>query len=664
MNMRSPLTLAVPGLLAVLAIGCSSAGDAGGDATTSSDEVVSFNPDRTRTCAVACGEGTVCDDAVHACVPEPSAPSLRFPISGAVTSGLPALSWLSGAGTTESVVEICKDANCTQSVAVHTAAESATLAAPLPRGTYFVRGWGVRKEADGHVVAAATATRTRVFRSNGRPVASSSALAWFADFDANGIADEPGPDERGSLGAAPAAGTKDDGALSVGGLASGGPLPVPDMDGDGRTELATIRDEGGATKLVIARLDTSAHVVETKLDVSAQARLLLLGDVDRDGFFDLGCVQNLADGVRLEIIFGGPVVGAHRKTVDVRMPAENGKPTELASVSAVGDLDGDGYPDLALGGRADTTTEQWGATIPRAGIFIDGPADADRLYAFRGAKAQPFTQAMPAFKSEGAGGGGLVPLGDVDGDGVMDAIGLDTSVSRLAEYEADEHSMNHWNTVARGLRAPAGFVVLGGSPLRKQQIKTPSFWREGPAASWAYGPAIVGEYDEVRGIRTIAGGRAHEEYFLGASVSAVGDWNADGFADVAFGMSGARAPTPLAGESWDTFSDASVLRDYVTTGAWGGNTTTTWHRFAAFVEARYGSAQGASDVPAQRIQSPTLQTSPGLVPWVIFPAAVQGRANGLFIAEARGALHTNPPYFTPFQGTFSGPAGALVQIAP
>ncbi|MDB4947009.1 MAG: toxin [Labilithrix sp.] len=627
--------LAIPGLLALLALGCSSADDGTGNATTSSDEVVSFNPDRTRTCATACAEGTVCDDAVHACVAEPGAPQLRFPISGAVTSGLPALSWTSGAAASESVVEICQDASCAHPVAELTAADGATLATALPRGTYFVRAWGVRNEPDGHVVAAATATKPRVFRSNGRPVASSSALGWFAD-------------------------EGDDAALTAGGLASAGPLLVPDMDGDGRTEIVAIRPEGSAAKLVISRLDAGAQVVDTKLDVSAQAKLLLLGDVDRDGYFDIGSVQDLADGVRLEIVFGGPVVGARRKTVDVRMPAENGKPTELASVSAIGDLDGDGYPELALGGRASTTDAQWGATIPRAGVFSDGPSDADRFYVYRGAAAQPFTQAMPVFRSEGTASGALVPLGDVDGDGVMDAIGLESSPSRLVEYEADEYSTNHWNKVGRGVRPPAGFVVLGGSPLRKKQIRTPSYWREGPAATWAYGPALIGQYDEVQGIRTIASGRAREEFFFAVSVAGVGDWDADGFADLAFGMAGAAAPAPLSGESWDAFSDASVVRDYVTTGAWGGSTTTTWHRFAAFVEARYGGASGPGDAPAQRIQSPTLASSPGLVPWVVFPARIEARTSGLFLAEARGALHTNPPYFTAFEGTFAGPPGGLV----
>jgi hypothetical protein len=652
--MTKHLAASLSSLLLLAAAGCS-AGAPDDGAQTGSTDLSSFDGNRNRTCASGCAVGSVCDDAIHACVAEPAPPVIRFPIAGALTSALPELAWTTASSSTSSAVEICKDALCMQSVALVTGADHAALGASLPRGTYFARAWGTRTEADGHVVAGAVATPARVFRSNGRPVASKIALGWFADFDADGLSDTPTQDNH------PAKSSSDRGALTAGGRSTTGALLVPDMDGDGRTELADL-EEDGTGKLVLSRLAPDGTILSSSYDVSPQGRLLLLGDVDRDGYFDLGVAQPLADGVRLEVFFGGPGIVAHRKTIDVRMPTENGKPTAYASISALGDIDGDGYPDLALGGTADTTTEQWGATIPRAGIFIQGGADGDRFYVFRGAATQPFTTALAPIKSEGNAGGGLVPVGDVNGDGVMDAIAIDARPTSLGEWEADTSTSNHWNIAGRGLRPGLAFMVFGGATLQKAQWHSPSFWREGPAASWAYGPALINQYGEVQGIRTITGGRAREEYFFAVGVTSAGDLDGDGFADVAFAMSGAQQPAPLSGEQWDAFSDSKYLRDYTPGPLTPGGWTSTWHMFAAFVDVRYGSATGLGETPAQLILSPTLEASPAMAQWVSFPNVVAAHVNGLYVTEGGRAENFNPPYFTKFAGTFAGPPGAAVVV--
>ena len=130
---------------------------------------------------------------------------------------------------------------------------------------------------------------------------------------------------------------------------------------------------------------------------------------------------------------------------------------------------------------------------------------------------------------------------------------------------------------------------------------------------------------------------------------------------MAFGFLGAGRPPIQVNETWEPWSAPGVVRDYVFTDPFTTRTS-TWYYFAAFAEARYGSPQGLSPQAGQRLLSPTVERSSSMVRWVIFPGTLEARTQGLFVAEARGALHMNPPSFTPFAGTFAGAPGQLVLI--
>lgn len=641
----------------LLFAGCSPDTEDAADTAEESRQLPSLQPEHELACPVPCAKGMLCDGAVGECVAEPLPPTIVFPISGAITTGLPALSFSTASSATKSMVEICQDAACTRSVALLSGVSQAALPAPLPRGTYFIRAWGVRKAADGHLITGTVKSPTRVFRSSGRPVTSKSALAWFSDFNADGIADNP---VSTSSSVQPAVSKVDGGRVSAGGQSQRTALAVPDMDGDGRTELAQLRsDASGNAKLVLSRLSGTA-VAERELDISSEAELLLLGDVDRDGYFDLGTARPLADGVRLEIFYGGPTLVDRRRTVDVRMPAERMMPTAYVSVSAIGDIDGDGYPDLALGGRANTEVSPWNPTIPRSGTFPQGLADSYRFYLFLGAKTRPFTTALPPFVSEGNALAGISPVGDVNGDGFMDLMAIDSLPTAIVEYEADPYSSGHWNLRTRDYRPGLVFMVYGGSPLRKEQWMSPSFFREGPTPpGTGIGKQLIGTYEEVKGISTSSGGRTREQYFFSVSFTGAGDWNQDGYFDVAFGMLGAQQPAPSAGEAWDLSSDPKYLREYTFSTSWPG--TVTWRRFAAFVDVRYGSAAGLGQTPAELVLSPSTERTPSLIRWVGFPA-IEARTNGIFIAEWATNLHMSPPPVYPFAGTFAGPPGHLMPV--
>ncbi|MGE0872492.1 MAG: FG-GAP repeat protein [Kofleriaceae bacterium] len=584
--------------------------------------IAAFDPDRDRTCPSGCAEGTVCDTVTSSCVDEPGAPQLVFPIAGAITTGLPELAWTNATGASRSAIEICADVWCDNSLAIVDGVDGATLASALPRGTYFVRAWGLADHA-GHVVPGAVVSSTRAFRSTGRAVAAKSALAWFADFDGNGIGDAAAPLQQ--VGSTWSSSLVDQGAISTGGPSAPSIVTVPDMNGDGRAERAFLRyinNDPDRRELVFARVasasetgGTHATIVEKAFPVAVDVELLPLGDFDRDGYADLGVTRRLEDGVRLQIFRGGSgaTYATRRRTVDVRMPPEPGKTSKFSSISAVGDLDGDGYPDLAIGGLAHTQTY----------------AGADRFYVVSGNSVPAFSQVIASYVDEGDAALGMMPLGDVDGDGFGDVAASDTRIMRIFD-----------GNTSVGIRRGRVYVTFGGPSLRKVDFASPTFWREHPAPSWAYNNRLINEYSSqhtLRGIATVANGREREEYFYPIVIRPAGDVDGDGLFDAAFAFFGA------VGMPDDASFDAVSPLDPRRPNSWGTG-------FDGFVDVRHGSAAGIAQDAVQYVMGPQRTVQP------LFPARLEARSNGVFVSDAPGGG------IAPFQAVFAGPPGMMAPL--
>jgi hypothetical protein len=171
-------------------------------------------------------------------------------------------------------------------------------------------------------------------------------------------------------------------------------------------------------------------------DASQQTPLVLsAGDFDRDGFFDLvgGSPKREIDGVILaggvSVVYGspsGPTLGReqrwHANVPNVPTDANLGD--FFGAAVAVGDMNGDGYADLAIGVPFErvNTSNSAGAVI-----ILYGSPSGLQAPASGALVSQLWTQASTANFGPVEGGdqfGSALASGDFNGDGIKDlAIG-------------------------------------------------------------------------------------------------------------------------------------------------------------------------------------------------------------------------------------------------
>jgi hypothetical protein len=136
------------------------------------------------------------------------------------------------------------------------------------------------------------------------------------------------------------------------------------------------------------------------------------GDVDGDGLDDLLVGARGNDTADIQAgrvyLFLGPATGTHVDEADAVISGtafeEIGR-----SVSAAGDLNGDGFGDVLVG------------------TGVGGPLDEGRVYVFNGPLSGPLTLAdadavIVGATADDALGASLAPAGDLDGDGFDDIV--------------------------------------------------------------------------------------------------------------------------------------------------------------------------------------------------------------------------------------------------
>ncbi len=307
-----------------------------------------------------------------------------------------------------------------------------------------------------------------------------------------------------------------------------------DVNGDGRPDVFTL-ERSGAT---LEHVRLAAHgrdaagaplaLGEASFDVAPRARVeaVAAGDLDGDGFGDLAVSECLGTdpGAQRVRIFRGGAALASAPVVLEPPPGAAGFGAALAGGS---DLDGDGRDDLAVGAPA--TRDSGSVYVYAGGAALGSP---------------PVLERRPPFGALGFGAA-LAIAGDLDGDGRDElAVGAVTDVDpgRVLVYRAGE-AVPALDFAGAGAGDRYGAVLARGGDVDGDGFD--DLWIGAPALD-AGGLADAGGVDLVRGrarLRPIAmpiARGAHAGEALGAAIAAGIDVDGDGFAD-------ALAGAPFAG---------------------------------------------------------------------------------------------------------------------
>jgi hypothetical protein len=501
--------------------------------------------------------GLDADSGVDAVIDVPVLPPiaalrLTAPLSTAtVTSRRPTLHWVLDPTADGAHVQICRDRACaTEVTAFDAAGASGAPANELPAGVLFWRAYAVNS---GAIVQGWTPTWQFTVGARSAPIDTSwgttldvngdgyadvmvaapgAAQAFLYLGGASGIADTP------QILSAPAGAGQDFG-LSV---ASAG-----DVNGDGYADVVV--DSIGVGRKVFlflggpAGLDSSPAVAFSDPNATALGagqfgiRASCAGDVNGDGYADILIGDNSLGKAYLYL--GSAAGPAAAPDLMLTAPSSPGAGGFGHSVGSAGDVNGDGYADVAIGSDG----------AGQAFLYLGGPA---------GLPASPDVT-LTAPDGPGSGFGAVSSADDVDGDGYADIVvgaqgagvnatddfagkayiylgsptGLAASPAVTLLGSEMRGSFGRWVSNAGDVNGDGyGDVVIGAdgeSGAADNGSPGHAFLYLGSAAGLAASPAV-----------TLTGPDGPGGWF-GRCVAAAGDVNGDGFADIVVGANAGSA---------------------------------------------------------------------------------------------------------------------------
>ena len=346
-----------------------------------------------------------------------SPPRLRAPLSSSTaTSQRPTLRWVLPAGADGAEVSICRDRACATLVARFRAlGESARVPVTLTRGTYF---WHARGTAGARVGTATSATWELAVGKHDASVDTS----WGSTVDPNGDGHADlvvaAPFLTGLTGAVQVFLGNANGALGAPYTFTGGDPPFPeigysvasagDVNGDGFAEIlfAAPNSGGAAPGAVYLYAGGSGFPLPAgpqKISGPGAPNqfghsVASVGDVNGDGYGDVAMAATSSN------TFGGGVFLYLGSANGLVAPSGVFDVARLPVVASAGDVDGDGYGDIAIGdvaaSRMDGAVRVYrgsatGLVTPPTTLLVTGP------YSFTGY---------------------AVAGGDVNGDGYSDVV--------------------------------------------------------------------------------------------------------------------------------------------------------------------------------------------------------------------------------------------------
>ncbi|WP_437575883.1 FG-GAP repeat domain-containing protein [Sorangium sp. So ce887] len=285
---------------------------------------------------------------------------------------------------------------------------------------------------------------------------------------------------------------------------------LADVNGDGKLDI--VASSNGKNITILAGDGAGAFTTSSTLTGTTNCRFITLADLDSDGVRDiLGYDTEISTPV-VSVRFGqaGGVFGLVTKYT---ISAQDGVPVGSAADLAVGDLDADGNPDIAV---VDTK----GMTL-----LMGSPSGA--LSA---------TRRVPA----GLAPSGVV-IGDWDSDGNQDIAAGSEDDSILSVFRGDGlgglESRVTYFTGDRGSRVRSGDLDGDGKADLVMSMNGLMVARGRGDGTFHAAPALLGG--------------------KGARGAALGDWNEDGKADVVVAYTGGQSLSFFVGKGSGAF-DMSV----------------------------------------------------------------------------------------------------------
>ena len=290
---------------------------------------------------------------------------------------------------------------------------------------------------------------------------------------------------------------------------------IGDLDGDGVTDLAVGAqgdDDGGekrgavhvmfmngngSVKGTVEINNSTANGPVLSDDDGFGRSVAAIGDLDGDGVQDLAVGANGDDNggtdhgaVHVMFMNGN---GSVKDTVEINNSTANGPVLSNndffgTSVAAIGDLDGDGVPDLAAGANGDSNGGEGRGAVHV--MFMNGNGSVKGTVEINDSTANG-----PVLSDEDYFGASVAAIGDLDGDGVQDLV-----VGAWGNYNGGPG------------RGAVHVMFMNGNGTVKGTVEINDSTANGPVLS-------------------------DEDYF-GISVAAIGDLDGDGVQDLAVGADG------------------------------------------------------------------------------------------------------------------------------
>jgi hypothetical protein len=308
------------------------------------------------------------------------------------------------------------------------------------------------------------------------------------------------------------------------------------------------------------------------------------GDVNGDGYADVivGAPLNDAGGAnagRAYVYFGGPAMDA---VADLTLTGAAANDQFGTSVSGAGDVNGDGYDDVIVGAPFN---DVGGIDAGRAYVYYGGPnADATADLVLTGAAAGDRL------------GNSVSDAGDVNGDGYADVIvgatlndagGTDAGQAYVYYGGAPANSVADLVLTGAAASDFFGFPVSGAGDVNGDGYADVIVGATGSDAGGVdAGRAYVfygGPLADAVADLTLTGAAASDQF--GYSVSAAGDVNGDGYADL------------FVGAPFNDTGGTDVGRAYVYYGGPGADAVADLTLTGAAAGDNFGlSVAGAGDV--------------------------------------------------------------------